>query len=162
MSKAELHFIYSDISQSREVVVPLYIALVCPPLKYCVQFWVPQYSRDIKLLESIQRRTLKVAKARCIWSSWSPWFAQPRAEEAEGRPHGGCSSSWGERRGSTELCSLVTNKRTQGKGMKLWQKRVRLDVRKRYYTRRWLGPGTGSQGSVNLVISLREDNSDKI
>ena len=34
-----------------------------------------------------------------------PGCAQPRAEQAEGRPHGGCSSSQGAE-GSAELCSV--------------------------------------------------------
>ena len=34
-------------------------------------------------------------------------FVGPRAEQAEGRPHGGCSSSQGAE-GSAELCSLGT------------------------------------------------------
>ncbi|GAB0176015.1 hypothetical protein GRJ2_000066700 [Grus japonensis] len=125
-------------SRSREVILPLYSALVRPHLEYCIQLWGPQYRRDMELLERVQRRATKLIRGLehlCYEDRLRVGVVQPGEEKALGTPYSSLPVSKGAYRKDGEgLFMRECSDRTRGNGFKLKEGRFRLDVRKKFFT----------------------------
>lgn len=52
----------SIANRRRDMILPLHLAPVRPHLVYCVQFWGPQYKRDMDIEERVQQRATMMIK----------------------------------------------------------------------------------------------------
>ncbi|KAJ7409717.1 hypothetical protein WISP_112912 [Willisornis vidua] len=120
---------HSITSQSREGIVPLCSALGQPHLEYCVQFWAPQYKKDIKLFESIQRaRKMVKGLEGKPYEEWLRSLTLFGLEKRRMRVDLIMVYSFlmrGSREAGIDLFSVVTSGRNQVNGLKVCQGKFR-------------------------------------
>uniref|UniRef100_A0A8C5M6F8 Reverse transcriptase domain-containing protein n=1 Tax=Leptobrachium leishanense TaxID=445787 RepID=A0A8C5M6F8_9ANUR len=128
-------------SRKREVLMPLYRALVRPHLEYCVQYWRPYLQKDIDILERIQRRATKMVYGLKEKSYQERLNDLNMYSLEKRRDRGDMIETFKYVKGihkveEGSIFKRKQNSKTRGHSLRLEGQRFKSNIRKHYFTER--------------------------
>uniref|UniRef100_A0A8C5LYI6 Reverse transcriptase domain-containing protein n=1 Tax=Leptobrachium leishanense TaxID=445787 RepID=A0A8C5LYI6_9ANUR len=128
-------------SRKREVLMPLYRALVRPHLEYCVQYWRPYLQKDIDILERVQRRATKMVYGLKEKSYQERLNDLNMYSLEKRRDRGDMIETFKYVKGihkveEGSIFKRKQNSKTRGHSLRLEGQRFKSNIRKHYFTER--------------------------
>jgi hypothetical protein len=151
--------------KSKDIICKLYKSLVRPHLEYCVQLWNPSLKTDIKLLEGVQRRALKMINGFKNLTYADRLIKCKLTSLEKRRVRGDLIHVFKMLKTNTfhTLFTLANSNNLRGNSFKIFKERSKLNIRKNCFSQRVINCWNGLPNNVVCSDSINsfKNNLDK-